>query len=74
MSDLTSPVKAPDGKNLMKTAEQVEAEKRQLMVLPPLDGPQNKFVPSKTPQTVSGSVGPSSTVPQQTDKGKDGIA
>jgi hypothetical protein len=74
MVDVISPVKAPDGKNLMKTAEQVEAEKRQLMVMPSLEGPQSKHVPPMSPQTVSGSVAPSKGVPQQTDKGKDGIA
>ena len=73
MSDVTSPAKAPDGKNLMKSAEEVEAEKKKLLANESIAGPQDKAVPPKSPQTKSGSVGPSSEVGQQTDHGKDGI-
>ena len=72
MSDVTSNVKSPDGKMMIKTPQEVEAEKKALMGMPSLAGPQDALVP-KTPQVKGGSIGPSKEVPQQQDQGKDGV-
>lgn len=57
----------------LATPEAVEAEKRRIIAMVPLEGPQDMAVPPKASQNKPKGIPESKEVPQQTDNGVKGI-